>query len=57
MGLQRLIVDVFYSHEGAVAAGKEIVETLKSKGMTPMVASVVNHPGHDDESTTDLLAG
>jgi hypothetical protein len=56
MGMQRISVDVYYSHEGAVDLGKEFVELAKSKGASPSAASVVNHPGADDEATTDLLA-
>ena len=43
MGTQRIAIDVYYSHEGAVAAGQEMVELAKSKGMTPSAASVTNH--------------
>lgn len=56
MGMQRLSIDIYHSHEGVVDLGREFVEAAKAKGMTPSFAKVVNHPGEADEATTDLLA-
>jgi hypothetical protein len=58
MGTQRITIDGYGTHDEAVRAGKAALEAAKATGLpSPHVATVTNHPGGDDESTTDLLAG
>ena len=57
MGRQRVVVEFNATHESACSQTREFVEQLKLTGTLIEVVQVVNHPGHSDEYTTDVLKG